>query len=206
MNMIFCGCGCGNLRPEIDNDGRPRHFLKGHNLPRDNKGHPYYPRKHSAETILTRPSVRRLSPTEAAYIAGIIDGEGHITAWLNQYRGRMNSRCILGISNANPNLVEYLLKTIGVGRVSIDKSFRPNMINHKKVVRYYAGTMEEILGLLEQVIDYLVIKKRQAELMIRLVKLKLSRKKTAERKHNTMSEDNQIIRELLDLNHRGIKH
>lgn len=61
-----------------------------------------------------RKEMNKLSHMDAAYIAGIIDGEG--TFNLVKYRGRMSP--ILRIPQVDPRLCYWLKETIGLGHVS----------------------------------------------------------------------------------------
>ena len=60
--------------------------------------------------------VKNLSTSEAAYLAGLIDGEGSITL-SRKYRGE-NRQLGVSISNTDRRLLEWVLKVIGVGRVT----------------------------------------------------------------------------------------
>ncbi len=61
--------------------------------------------------------VNKLTKVEAAYIAGIVDGEGTITLTRrNSYKQR---HVVLTVSNNELILLRYILKTIGVGKITI---------------------------------------------------------------------------------------
>lgn len=60
--------------------------------------------------------VKKLAATEAAYIAGIIDGEGTITL-SRRHRGD-NRQLVVSVANTETNLLEYLCDTVGAGRIT----------------------------------------------------------------------------------------
>ena len=59
---------------------------------------------------------KQLSPCEAAYVAGIIDGEGTITL-TRTHRGE-NRRPVVSISSTERPLLSYALKGVGAGRIT----------------------------------------------------------------------------------------
>ena len=62
------------------------------------------------------PDVRHLQRIEAAYVAGIVDGEGTITL-TKTHRGE-NRRPIVSISSTERPLLEYVQLVIGAGRIT----------------------------------------------------------------------------------------
>jgi hypothetical protein len=68
--------------------------------------------------------VKKLTEAQAAYLAGIVDGEGTITLTRrNTYRQRYLT---LTISNCEVRLLEYVLKLIGVGRITTKRTYNDN--------------------------------------------------------------------------------
>jgi len=55
MEFIECVCGCGQLRPKYDPDGRQRYYLKGHN--NRNEARTEAQRKAWRESLKKRPKV-----------------------------------------------------------------------------------------------------------------------------------------------------
>lgn len=106
--------------------------------------------------------VRNLSPEEAAYVAGLIDGEGTISLTRkhrNEYRQLMVS-----ISSTERPLLAYVLKSIGAGRITNKCTYRDN---HTPSVTY-AISNRQALAVLEQVIPYLkTYKAKRAQLILR---------------------------------------
>jgi hypothetical protein len=62
------------------------------------------------------PAIRSLSEVEAAYIAGIVDGEGTIT--LTRRHRRESRRAVVSISSTEKPLLLYVQSTIGAGRIT----------------------------------------------------------------------------------------
>ena len=60
--------------------------------------------------------VKKLSPEEAAYIAGLIDGEGTISL-TRKHRGE-NRQLMVSISSTEQPLLQYVKKVIGAGRIT----------------------------------------------------------------------------------------
>ncbi len=66
--------------------------------------------------------VKILSPQDAAYIAGVIDGEGTIALVRRQ---KDHNRCLsLGISNNDRGILNWIRKTIGVGNIITKKLYK----------------------------------------------------------------------------------
>jgi len=62
--------------------------------------------------MATYKEVNRLEDTEAAYIAGLIDGEGTIT--LSKRHRNENRQLVISISNNEKVILDYVLKVAGV--------------------------------------------------------------------------------------------
>jgi hypothetical protein len=59
--------------------------------------------------------VSSLSPTDAAYIAGIIDGEGTIT--LSRKHAGENRQLVISISNTERPILAFVLDRVGAGKL-----------------------------------------------------------------------------------------
>ena len=69
-------------------------------------------------------STRTLQPCEAAYLAGLIDGEGTIT--LTRRHRNENRQLVVSISNNERPLLDYVKHTIGAGRITAKRTHSPN--------------------------------------------------------------------------------
>ena len=118
-------------------------------------GHGY----HSFITQKRATRTMNLSETEKAYIAGIIDGEGCVGV----HKGKGNSLVPrVQIANTQMNLLTWLLERIGTGYI------------HRTE---YTSNYYDVKPLLEATLPYLIIKKKQAELVLEFLNLRLSRDK-----------------------------
>ena len=93
--------------------------------------------------------VNQLSVCDAAYLAGIIDGEGTITLTC-KHRGE-NRRPVLSISSTEPALLRYARAAIGAGRITSKTCSRP----HHSPSFAYVITGRQALAVLSQVAPYL---------------------------------------------------
>jgi len=141
--------------------------------------------------------VRQLDIKDAAYIAGILDGEGCITTrWLKS-RGIPYVQSFITIGTSSQRLAEYLSSVTGVGSKGQYKrkgkdGWRPL---HVWTLSSWQGA-----DLLKQVLPYLQIKREQAELFIELTALKRQSKPG-----KRFAEDRQreIVEQFRKLNQRG---
>ncbi|TCK18700.1 hypothetical protein DFR30_1984 [Thiogranum longum] len=60
-------------------------------------------------------TVNKLSPTDTAYIAGLIDGEGTVT--LCRKHCNENHQLAISISNTEIELLDYVINTMGAGKI-----------------------------------------------------------------------------------------
>jgi hypothetical protein len=108
------------------------------------------------------PTPRSLRELDAAYIAGLIDGEGTITLsrkHRNEYR-----QLAVSISNTERVLLEYVLQTVGAGKIT-RKRIRQS---HHTPSYTYAIYNRQALRLLEQLQPYLKgYKARRSALILR---------------------------------------
>jgi hypothetical protein len=93
--------------------------------------------------------VKPLSAPEAAYIAGLIDGEGTIT--LTRKHRNENRQLAVTISNTEKGLLDYVLKTIGAGKITGKRTTR----EHHTPSFTYALYNRQALNLLKQIHPYL---------------------------------------------------
>ena len=125
--------------------------------------------------------MRSLSPTEAAYIAGIIDGEGCIEfKWANRIRrdrkGTPTYRTLivrLEVPQVDKRLIDWLMEITKEGTRDI-KRYPKNPTYHDQH-RWRVG-YHGVYRVLKQVYSYLVIKQQKAKLVIDHYDKKLSKK------------------------------
>ncbi|MDT8858703.1 LAGLIDADG family homing endonuclease [Alkalihalobacillus sp. MEB130] len=93
-----------------------------------------------------------LSRTEAAYLAGIIDGEGTIT--LTKINRSENRRPVISIASTDKELLIYIQQLTG-GYISSKKNYHPSF--HKNSFSLIIKNKEDIFYLLKSIIPYLRI-------------------------------------------------
>jgi hypothetical protein len=104
---------------------------------------------------------KQLSPCEAAYVAGIIDGEGTITL-TRTHRGE-NRRPVVSISSTERPLLDYVLKVVGAGRITNKVRTR----DHHSPSFAYMLSSRGAIALLSQVSPFLqTYKSGRARLLV----------------------------------------
>lgn len=124
--------------------------------------------------LLTYP-VENLEKWQLAYIAGIIDGEGCITLALSHKIinvGKVPSPIVL-VTMTNLDCVTTLHKITGVGRFTIIHGKRADSFQHKTAYRWNVRQRLEVYVLLKSICPYLVVKKRQADVVLEFVKRRM---------------------------------
>lgn len=106
--------------------------------------------------------VRSLKPENRAYIAGLVDGEGTITL-IRKHRNE-NRQLAVSISNTERRLLDFVLETIGAGKIT---GKRTTSAAHTPSFTY-AIYNRQALCLLEQIHPYLrTYKADRCELILR---------------------------------------
>ncbi len=91
----------------------------------------------------------------AAYIAGLVDGEGTIT--LSRLHKQANRRLVVTIANTELVLLQFVLTHVGAGKIT-----RKRTTSAKHAPSYcYAISSRQALALLKQLLPYLQSYKRQ---------------------------------------------
>jgi hypothetical protein len=93
--------------------------------------------------------VQRLHPEVAAYLAGLVDGEGTITLSA-EHRGERR-RIVVSISNTDRGLLEFVREMVGAGRITGKRTYSER---HTPSFAYRV-TNRQALDLLSQIASYL---------------------------------------------------
>jgi len=93
--------------------------------------------------------IQSLSKTDAAYIAGLIDGEGMVT--LTRKHKNENRQLCVSISSTEIELLEFVLSATGVGKITNKQASK----SHHAHSYAYAVYNRQALSLLEQTLPYL---------------------------------------------------
>lgn len=105
--------------------------------------------------------VRELSVAEAAYLAGLIDGEGTIA--LSRKHARENRQLVVAISNTERPILDFALSIIGAGKITRKRTAQP----HHAPGLTFVLTNRQALSLLAQVQPFLRSYKRaRAQLVL----------------------------------------
>jgi hypothetical protein len=142
-------------------------------------------------------NVKTLSVEDAAYIAGFVDGEGHVGINITHSvssRRKVGHSIRLKITNTFPGVLDWIVERIGYGRVYTRKPFKGG------VQPFYdfglSGT--RAVALLKQLYPYLKVKRLQAEVAFRYAET------VGEGSHkitdNVFEIRNQCIRDIRSLN------
>jgi hypothetical protein len=99
--------------------------------------------------------VLSLSPTDAAYIAGLVDGEGTIT--LSRKHSGEQRQLVVSISNTERPLLDFVLRRVGAGKVTSKRMSKP----HHALGLTYTLCNRQALTFLEQIAPFLQSYKRK---------------------------------------------
>jgi hypothetical protein len=111
--------------------------------------------------LSTESPIPKLPPEIAAYIAGLIDGEGTIT--LTRMHANETRRLVVSIANTEYQILQFVLDHVHAGKIT-----RKSTISDRHTPSFcYAITSRQALDVLRQVTPYLLSYKRQrAELAL----------------------------------------
>ena len=105
---------------------------------------------------------KQLSSVTAAYLAGLVDGEGTVT--LTRLHRSENRRLVLSISNNELAILNFVAIAAVVGRITTKRTYHAR---HKPSFTYQVSS-RQALELLEQIAPYLKsYKSKRADLALR---------------------------------------
>ena len=105
--------------------------------------------------------VKQLAQDVAAYVAGLIDGEGTVT--LTRLHANENRRVVVSIANTEIQLLRFVIDHVGAGKITRKR----NSCDRHMPSFCYTITSRQALALLRQVTPHLQSYKRQrAELLL----------------------------------------
>ncbi len=99
--------------------------------------------------MTTYRQVRIFTAVEAAYIAGLIDGEG--TILLSRKHRLDNRQLVVSISSTESSMLKYVKEVVGAGQITNKRTYRA----HHTPSMTYAITNRQALCLLKQIAPYL---------------------------------------------------
>jgi len=104
-----------------------------------------------------------------AYLAGIVDGEGSIYIGRprkNVKTGAYYYMTVLSVNSTDAILIDWLFSKFGGHKGTYTRKQLAH--NSRKQVYYWHATGERLLHLCQVILPFLVIKPRQAEIMIKM--------------------------------------
>lgn len=105
--------------------------------------------------------VKNLSREEAAYIAGLVDGEGTLSP-TRRHRDE-NRQFVISISNTEARLLNYVCRSVGAGRITRKRTSKSTHTPSGT----YAIDNRQALDLLQQITPYLrTYKAKRAKLVL----------------------------------------
>jgi hypothetical protein len=111
--------------------------------------------------MVAATKINYLSLEHAAYLAGLIDGEGTIT--LTRLHRHENRRLVVSISNNDASLLKFVEEIIGAGKITTKKIYSDR---HARSFTYQVAS-RQALDLLRHLVPYLkTYKARRATLVL----------------------------------------
>lgn len=106
----------------------------------------------------------------AAYLAGLIDGEGYIGLENHRGVGGAKYKPVLKIAMTHKPIILWLQQSFGGSFVTRVRNGHPLYPNHRDL-HYWGIGGKNIEPVIRKVIPYLKVKRRQAEIVLERVKL-----------------------------------
>jgi hypothetical protein len=140
-----------------------------------------------------------MTEIEANYIAGAVDGEGHITIIKHNYKEIYTIN--IGITNTNLSILKYIRITNKLG----DIIKRLKRVENWKVTYAYVLRHYEYKKFLTPILPYLKIKKRQAELVLQYISLRRGCSEYPPTNEELKIRES-IYEEIIPLNEKGQRY
>jgi hypothetical protein len=112
--------------------------------------------------------VRKFSPMEAIWLAAVIDGEGSI----GLYHGADGRITIVQMGNTSSAFVKEVRRIIGCGSTIWRIKFTSTHKGRKPMFHYTLKGSKRCLSVLQQIVKYLIIKKKRAQHIINEIESK----------------------------------
>ena len=112
-------------------------------------------------------SIETLENWQLAYIGGIIDGEGSI--YLSTTKGNTSVVAGVAVTMTSLECVNFLHRITGMGHIQVYK--RPG--KYKTAYKWTIGGRLEIYLFLKAVHPYLLVKEKQADIMLEFVERRI---------------------------------
>lgn len=156
---------------------------------------------------------KEFTETQAAYMAGLMDGEG--TFFIGNHSGNRKNgdkhfQTVIKIASTDKPLTDWLMETFG-GTLNF-RTAEKNCKNSRRDVWTWQATSNRLLHICQIILPYLIIKKRQSEIMIEIRNTFSDQHNIKGRQHvqnlpkGVLEHRQQLMDELRSLHIRGVSH
>lgn len=153
-----------------------------------------------------------LTDGQKGYIAGMIDGEGALSITTNPQYYNGNKRLInpfcyramIWVSNTNHESLLYIRDTLGFGKIMVGTS-KNSELSRKRIYNFRIHNMTCIKKLLDEILEYLIIKRERAIIMLEYINSRLSKVNLNSYHKPYTKHELDLVRKIRTLNRRGIK-
>jgi hypothetical protein len=114
--------------------------------------------------------MKELTDFQKGYLAGMIDGEGTVSIHWITIKGKKRPIPIVQISNTNKAVLEKIKEFTGIGHINTSYKYNAYNPRVKPCYKWIVRNKIEIFQFLTQIKDLLIIKKPQAELLVKYLK------------------------------------
>jgi hypothetical protein len=128
--------------------------------------------KLKLKVILKKTRIETLSDVEKAYLAGFIDGEGSISLKLYSRKDKPNKlfvNAIFTVTNADKGVMSFVAHVF-------NREVRPEQRkNWKTAWRVQVSKLDHVREILNHLLPYLKVKRKQAELLLEFCNYRLAK-------------------------------
>lgn len=121
---------------------------------------------------------QQATPTDLAYLAGIIDGEGWIGLQKRLQKRWITYKPTIRVTNTDSNIINRVYEiweSCGISGHIYENEQNPSVTNGKQILNLQLNKRIDIQTVLEAVIPYLVGKKARAIMLLRYLKNEVDR-------------------------------
>ncbi len=147
-------------------------------------------------------TITALLQHEAAYIAGIMDGEGCISIHRKKnVRGTSPTFALfVNVTNTERKLLEWIQAKVGAGVITP----KPKSNSNWKLCHQLVFRTEEIESFLKAVLPYMIVRETQAKLMLEFLTIEWKQTGDQKTKPSAVRIEQELIQEEIEvLNKRG---
>lgn len=157
-----------------------------------------------SEKSLIHEVNQQVTESELGWLGGIIDGEGSIGI-NGRENNRINLVANLQLSNSSPLMIQKVIEImdkLGVKHYIQTHHLSYVNPNHQDVYKIIIGRQSQLKLFLETIIPYLLVKKPQAELVLRYVTKRVNKgaSRGDSKKFPYDEEERLIAKQVFDLN------